>query len=517
MAAERLSVRKIKEILRLGAEGLSNRAIASSVGIGHTTVAEYRRRAHAARLTWDRCRDWTQAELEARLFPATAPSSVQRPQPDWPKINKELRRKAVTLQLLWEEYKQTHPDGYQYSQFCEHYRRWARTLKVVMRQTHRAGEKVFVDYAGMTVPVVEPESGEVRPAQVFVGVLGASSFTYAEATWTQDLSDWIGSHVRMYEFFGGVPAVTVPDNLKSGVKHACFYEPDINPSYQELAAHYGTVVLPARVRRPRDKAKVEAGVLLVERWILARLRDRSFFGLSELNGEIASLLDVLNDRPFQKLDGTRRTLYTTLDRPALRPLPPVRYEYAQWKKVRVNIDYHVEVLGHYYSVPHALVRKQLDVRVASSTVEILDGGRRVAAHARSHRRGGYTTDPAHMPSSHRNHLEWSPSRLIRWGKQIGPSTGSIVQRILESRPHPEQGYRSCLGLLRLDKRYSAERLEAACARGLAIGALSYRSIRSILEKGLDQLPPEEPTSVSLPTDHANVRGPEYFLAEVHGD
>lgn len=321
----------------------------------------------------------------------------------------------------------------------------------------------------------------------------------------------------MYEYFHGVPAVTVPDNVKSAVKHACFYEPDINPTYHELATHYDTVVLPTRTAKPRDKAKVEAGVLLVERWILAKLRKHTFFSLDELNREIHRLLDLLNDRPFQKLEGSRRSLYEALDRPALRPLPPVRYEYARWKKARVNVDYHIEVFGHYYSVPHALHRKQVDVRITGSTIEVLFGGRRVAAHVRDDRRGAHTTDPAHMPRAHRYQLEWSPSRLIRWGRQTGPHTGMVVERILESRRHPEQGYRSCLGLLRLGARYSPARLEGACTRALAIGALSYRSVRSILEKGLDRISLDEQTSLTLPTHHANVRGPDYFRVAHNGD
>jgi transposase len=508
-------VRKIKEILRLAAQGLSNRVIGKSVGIGHTTVAEYRRRVAAAALSWELCREWTESELEARLFPQPVPANVMRAQPDWATVHRELRRKGVTLQLLWLEYKEVHPDGYQYSQFCELYRRWSGTLTVVMRQVHRAGEKVFVDYAGQTVRVIDRETGEVREAQIFVGVLGASNFTYAEATWSQELSDWIGAHVRMYEYFGGVPTVTVPDNLKSGVKHASFYEPDINPTYLELATYYDTVVIPTRVKRPRDKAKAEAGVLLVERWILARLRKHTFFTLEELNRAIRRLLDLLNDRPFQKLEGSRRTLFETLDRPALRPLPPVRYEYAQWKKARVNIDYHVEILRHYYSVPYQLCRKEVDVRIATTTIEILFAGRRVAAHKRSQRRGAYTTDPAHMPSAHRKHLEWSPSRLIRWGQEIGPHTALLVERILESRRHPEQGYRSCLGLFRLGERYAPTRLEAACSRALTIGALSCRSVKSILEKGLDQIPLDEQTAFALPAEHVNVRGPDYYLTTNH--
>jgi transposase len=349
-------------------------------------------------------------------------------------------------------------------------------------------------------------------------VLGASSYTYAEALQSQELPEWIAAHVRMYEFFGGVPRLTVPDNLKAGVRQACFYEPDINPTYQELAAHYGTTVLPTRVAKPRDKAKVEVGVQVVERWILARLRNHTFFSFAELNQEIRRLLDVLNDRPFQKIEGSRRTLFESLDRPALHPLPEVRYEYAQWKKARVNIDYHIDVLGHYYSVPHTLVRESVDVRISRGTVEVFHDGRRVAAHVRGRRKGGFTTEASHRPKAHQKHLEWTPSRLVRWAEQTGPSTAQLVEQILADRPHPEQGYRACLGLLRLGQRHGADRLEAACRRALSIRGTSYRSVKSILQSGLDRIPLQSSqTTLALPQEHENVRGADYYATPATGE
>lgn len=385
-----------------------------------------------------------------------------------------------------------------------------------MRQTHRAGEKLFTDYAGQTVPVVDRATGEVRQVNIFVAVLGASNYTYAEASWSQDLPSWISAHCRAFEFFGGVPEILVPDNPKSAVSHPSRYEPDINPTYQEMAAHYGTVVIPARPRKPRDKAKVEAGVLLVERWILAALRDRTFFKLGELNQAIAEKLDKLNNKPFQKLDGTRRSLFETLDKPALKPLPPKRYEFAQWKKARVNIDYHVEVDHNYYSVPYQLVREQVDVRLTSTTVEVLHKGQRVFSHPRSYGKGHYATDKKHMPMAHQKHLEWSPSRIIQWANTVGPNTAKLVQTILNSKPHLEHGYRGCIGIIRMGNLYSAERMEAAAQRALSFGTLSYRSVKSILEKGLDRIPPAEPTDMEPVTHHTNVRGVDYYSDKEEG-
>jgi transposase len=423
---------------------------------------------------------------------------------------RELRRKGVTLSLLWHEYKAAHPEGFQYSWFCDQYRAWAGKLDVVMRQEHRAGEKLFVDYAGQTVEVVDRHTGEVRQAQIFVAVLGASNYTYAEATWTQQLPDWIGAHVRAFEFLGGTSEVVVPDNLRSGVSKAHRYEPDLNPTYAELARHYGVAVLPARARRPRDKAKAEVAVQMVERWILAVVRHRSFFSLAELNREIARLLERLNTRPFKKLPGSRRALFEQLDRPALRPLPAQPYVFAEWKKVRVNIDYHVEVDGHYYSVPYPLVRKQLEARFTARTVECFYKGQRVASHLRSPLKGRHTTVGEHMPASHRHYAEWTPQRLIRWAEKTGPATAAVIQTIIERRVHPQQGFRSCLGILRLGKGFGEERLEAACRRALRLGACSYKSIESILRQGLDRKALPEPQEQELSIEHTNLRGSQYY-------
>ena len=381
----------------------------------------------AAGLGWPLPVGLSDVELERRLFPAPpALPRVARMVPDWSVLHQELRRPGVTLMLLWEEYRAAHPEGFGYSWFCEHYRAWAGKLDVVMRQTHRAGEKLFVDYTGQTVEVIEPTTWEVRAAQIFVAVLGASNYTYAEASWTQSLPDWIGAHVRAFQFLGGVPELVVPNNLVSGVHRAHRYEPDINPTYQELASHYGVAVVPDRVRRPRDKAKVEAGVQVVERLILAALRNRRFFSLSELNAAIATLLEQLNRCPFKKLPGSRREAFEHLDQPALQALPATPYVFATWKRVRVHIDYHVEVDGHYYSVPYALVKQSLEARLTATTVECFHKGQRVASHVRSHLKGRHTTVPEHMPKAHREYAEWSPQRLVRWAEQTGPATAALI-------------------------------------------------------------------------------------------
>jgi transposase len=474
-------------------------------------VADYLLRFEAAGLAWPAAAALDDATLEHKLFaPASPAPSAQRAVPDWRHVHQELRRKSVTLTLLWHEYKAAHPEGFQYSWFCDQYRAWSARLDVVMRQEHRAGEKLFVDYAGQTVEVVDRRTGEIRSAQIFVAVLGASSYTYAEATWTQQLPDWIGSHVRAFEFLGGVSELLVPDNLRSGVAKAHRYEPDLNPTYADLASHYGVVVLPARVRKPRDKAKAEAGVLLVERWILAVLRHRTFFSLAELNREIARHLERLNARPFKKLPGSRRALFEQLDRPALRPLPAQPFAFAEWKQVRVNIDYHVEIDGHYYSVPYQLVRKALEARYSERTVEVFHQGRRVASHPRSHLKGRHTTLPEHMPAAHRSYAEWTPQRLIRWAEQNGPATAGMVQTILERRAHPQQGFRSCLGIMRLGKRFGEERLEAACRRALTLNACSYKSIESILRQGLDGQAVPEQQELDLVLEHENIRGADYY-------
>ena len=513
-------MRKIREVLRLDSLGLKQRQIARGCSIGQSTVSEYLKAAEAAQLNWSEVAEWDEARLAAAMLrkaPAQ-PKVSHRPAPEFASIRTELRRhKHLTLQLLWEEYRANHSDGYGYSRFCELYRRWDRKQEVVLRQEHRAGEKLFVDYAGQTIAVQDPATGEVREAQLFVSVLGASNYTYAEATWTQGLGDWIGSHMRAFEFYNGVTEIVVPDNLKSGVTKACRYEPDVNLTYEEMARHYGVAVVPARPRKPRDKAKVEAGVLLVERWILAAIRKRTFFSLGELNEAIAELLVRLNEHPFRKREGSRQSLFETLDRPALKPLPAERYQHGEWKTVRVNIDYHVEFDRHCYSVPYQLIQQQVEIRATATTVEIFHKGTRVASHARSHAAHRCTTTHEHRPKAHQRHLEWTPSRIVEWSSKIGPETARVVDRILDGKPHPEQGYRSCLGIIRLGKKYPHARVEAAAHRALAFNVCSYKSLKSILENHLDGQAPETAPESRPPADHPNLRGPGYYDTDEEPD
>lgn len=510
MPRPRTAMRKIRDLLRLKFESkLSNRQIRDALGVPLTTVADQLYRAAAAGLSWPLPEDLDDAALEAMLF-KPAPALSSRPVPDWNRVHQELKRSEMTLALLWVEYKEQHPDGYQYSQFCEYYRRWQRQLDVVLRHEHRAGKKLFVDFAGRRIPIYEPDRQRVvLEAEVFVAVLGASNFTYAEALPSQELPHWIAGHVHAFEYFGGVPEIVVPDNLRSGVSKAHRYEADLNRTYEEMATHYRVAVIPARVHRPRDKAKVEVGVQIVERWIVARLRRQRFHSLGELNLAIRGLLEWLNDRPFKKLEGSRRRLFDDLERPLLRALPAEPYKLGTWRTARVNIDYHVELERHYYSVPYQLTRQQVDARLSATTVEIFFKGRRVASHRRSFKKGGFTTDPAHMPAAHRRHLEWTPSRIVSWAKQTGPATAELAHAILESRPHPEQGYRSCMGIIRLGERYGQERIEAACQRALAARALSCRSVESILKTGLDRQP-LTPGPARVHRHHANLRGPTYY-------
>ena len=512
MPAERLTMRKIREVFRLKFDcELSNRKIAKSFHIARSTVAEYLFRFQQAALSWPLPQDLDDVQLEQLLYPPPpAPFASVRPLPDCNYIHCELRKKGVTLSLLWQEYKEQNPHGYQYSQFCHLYRQWAAKIDPVMRQEHRAGEKMFVDYTGQTVPVYDLHTNQMREAQIFVAVLGASNYTYAEATWSQSLPDWIGSHSRAFAFFGGVPKVVVPDNLKSAVSKASFYDPDINPTYLDMADHYGTAVIPARVRKPKDKAKVEVAVQVVERWILARLRNRQFFSLRQLNQAIAKLLEDLNNKPFQKLPGSRKSAFESMDRPALNPLPSQAYQFAEWKKATVNVDYHIEVDRHYYSVPHTLIKKKIDVRITNNTIECFYKSKRVASHIRSYHKGRHSTVKEHMPRSHQKWAEWTPQRFIRWAAKIGPHTQSLIENVLNSRAHPQQGFRSCLGILRLAKSYGNDRLEAACRRAVDIGGTSYRSVQSILKHNLDQKPLPDQSAKSPPIEHINIRGARYY-------
>lgn len=511
MAQESLSMRKIEEILRLKYNvRLSHRAIAKSCSVSTSTVSEYVTHAKAAGLSWPLPEGISDEQLEALLFPDRGMVSGQRiPQPDWKYIQKELKRKGVTLSLLWVEYRQEHVDGYGYSQFCHRYRQWANQLDPVMRQKHKAGEKMFVDYAGQTVKVVDPQTGESRESQVFVATLGASNYTYAEAHWQQDLPNWIGAHVRALEYFGGVPELLVPDNLKAGVTSPNLYEPDLNPTYLDLACHYGTAVVPTRVRKPQDKAKVEVGVQVVERWILARLRDHQFFSLFDLNQAIQKLLFDLNRREMKHLGQSRLEIFEELDKPALAPLPETPYEFALWKKARVHIDYHVSFDKHFYSVPYALIGKQVDIRATENTVEIFHQRQRAASHRRSDAKGRYSTINEHMPPAHKYYSEWSPERFLHWAEEIGEHTTELISRVLDARRHPQQAYRTCLGILGLAKRYPGLRVEAACRRANIAGIRSYKGVLNILKNKLDQCELTSAASEPLPR-HTNIRGENYY-------
>ena len=515
MPNRRLSVRKIKEILRLKYDcSISEREISRSCQVSRSTVADYLRRAAAARLTWTEVSLLSETQLEERLFPTEhIPSSVKRPPPDCEYIYNQLRKYQkfnLTLSQLWLEYKDHHPDGYQYTQFCELYWRWRKKLDYCMRQEHRGGEKLFIDYSD-GLSIVDTLTGELRLTQLFVAVWGASNYTYVEATLSQTLPDWIGSHGRAFEYFNSVPHVLVPDNLKSGISKACKYEPDLNPTYTEMAEHYGCAVLPARPRKPRDKAKVENGVLIAQRWILAVLRHRTFYSLAELNAAIRQCLECLNTRPLRRAKKSRRGLFETIDRPNALPLPQRLYEYAEWYKARVQLNYHIEVDHHHYSVPYQLLHERLDIRMTATVVEAFRKGERIAAHVRSHVGNGYTTLPEHMPAEHRFYAEWNPARFIQWAGKTGESTARLIEKILATRPYPEQGYKACLGIINLARDYEPVRVEAAARRALKYKTFSYRSMKAILFAGLDRQPDnaEQPEIPGL-LPHRNIRGQEYY-------
>ena len=456
--------------------------------------------------SWDAVEGMSEEALEDRLYGRRVAPGTARPLPDPAHIHAERKRPGVTLELLHLEYLDANPNGYRYTAFCDHYRRWLVKQRLSMRQVHIAGEKMFPDYSGKRPEVVDGVTGEAKPVELFVAVLGASSLTYAEATRSQQSVDFIQSHIRAFEYWGGVPRAVVPDQLKSGVTEACRYEPRIQRTYEEMARHYGTAVVPARPARPKDKAKVERAVQVAQRWILARLRNETFFTLDALNVRIAELLEELNARKMRLYGASRRELFERIEKAALMPLPTERFSYAEWKKVRVNIDYHVAVEGHFYSAPYELVREEMEARISATTVELYRRGERVTSHLRSSVPGRYTTKHEHMPKAHQKHLEWTPSRIVHWAASIGPKTKELAEAILADRPHPEMGYRSCLGILRLGKRYGPERLEAACARAVAVRARSYRHVDAILKRGLDSAP--------LPTEAAS-RTPTAGRARKH--
>jgi transposase len=515
MATERLSMRQLREVLRLYYEmRLSNRAIARSCSISSSTVSDYLCRAKLAKLGWPLADEMDDERLEKLLFPEERCPVENRPEPDYGRIHVELRRKHVTLLLLWQEYREAHPDGLQYSQFCARYREWAARLNPTMRQTHRAGEKVFVDFSGDGLIISGPSGGESRKAVLFVAVLGASNLTYVEPVLTQDLPTWLGCHVRAFEYFGGVSEIVVPDNPKVAVIKPNLYEPELNRSYAELARHYGVAIIPARSRKPRDKAKVEQGVLLAERWILAKLRNHTFFSLDEAKLAIHELVKALNARPMRRIQKSRRELFEELEKSTLKPLPAQPYELDQWARFKVNIDYHVAFEDHFYSVPYALIHEIVELRATETTIELFFKGRRVASHVRSREKNKWTTNIEHMPPSHRAHAEWTPSKIFEFAKKIGPNTEAVTQKIMQCKTHRGQGYRACLGIIRLREDYADERIEAACARAFRFSACSYKSIVAILKNNLDRLDEKavedrKASCEALPI-HDNIRGADYY-------
>jgi len=509
MAKRKLTMRKIKEIIRLKKElGLSDRQVARSLKISHSTVPSYLKRIEVSGLEWSAIKEMSEEEIMTKLFPDKQKRKQQRSEPDWQKVDKELSKKGVTRMLVWQEYLEENPEGYSYSQFCELYSRWVKKQdKPVLRQPAKAGEKVQVDYAGLTMQIIDPHTGEIHKAEIFVGVIGASGLIYTEAHWNQSLAHWTQAHVRMFNFFGGVPEIIIPDNLKAGVTSPCYYEPDTNPTYHELAEHYGVAVIPARVRRPRDKGLAENAVLQVERWVLAPLRNQKFFSLYDLNQAMRELLKRLNQRKRSDNGYSRQELFEELDKPELRPLPERPFEYTEVKYAKVHIDYHVTYKKHHYSVPYAYCRKKVLIRATEHILEIYHQYRRIASHPR-YDKYGYSTLKEHMPDNHRWYLEWSPDRFLKWAGKYGESTQALISLVLNSRRHPQQAYRSCLGIMKLGETHSAERLEQSCDLALKMETYSYKAIKNILKNKMGML--DEEISQKEPVSHKHVRGKNYY-------
>lgn len=507
----RLSMRKISEVFRQRYElRRSYRDIAKSLNISLSTIYDYLARAKTANISWPLPEGMSEQELYDQLFlPVTGPS-VQRPLPEWEKVHQELRKKGMTLRLLWREYRDVHTNGLGYTQFCGRYRDYVKTITPVMRQVHKAGEKTFVDYAGMTVPWIDPATGEIHEAQIFVGALGASQLMFVEATATQQIPDWIQSHVRMWEYFGGVSEIVVPDNLKSGVTKAHRYDPDVNANYQHLSEHYSFAIVPARVNQAKDKAKVENAVGITERQILAPMRHMTFTSIGEINAAIKPRLEAVNNQSFQKMETSRRELFESVDKPALKPLPAERYQYADWGYAKIHIDYHFVFDHHYYCVPYQYIHHHVQIRATSKTVECFYQGKRIAVHVRSHVRYGYTTLKEHMPPAHLAHAEWSPERMKRWANKMGENTSRYIDRMIATRAFPQQAFRACLGLLRLGKQFGEKRLEKACEMALSVGATRYQQVESILKKRLDTLQHSHEQNDSVIPDHENIRGSNYY-------
>ncbi len=508
-------MRKMKEIVRLSTSGLSHRQIARSLNISKGTVGDYLKRARETGLDWTSVQELEGKKLKEVL--TTERSSKKYAHPDCQWIYQELKHKGVTLKLLHEEYQRQFPDNhYFYTQFCHYYRQWRCKKDLSIRQDYKAGDQLFIDYAGPTVPIIDSKTGKTKEASIFIAALGASNYVYVEATWDQKLPNWIGSHVRAFEHFGGVPALLVPDNLKQGVSNACHYDPDLNPAYAEMAAHYNVAIMPARPYSPRDKSKVEGSVLIVERWILARLRHRVFYNLEELNSTLRDLRDKLNKEPFQKLPGCRLSQFKEIDRPALKPLPVKPYVYAVFKRKRAGKDYHVEVDKHFYSVPYSYACEEVEVRITAHIIEVYKNGQRIASHEHK-KKPGFTTLPVHQPKNHRLHTQWTVEGSLKWAGHIGEYTHQLLSGLFNGKTHCHQQYRLFLGFIKLGRCFGEKRLEAACHHTLKQGAGTYKRIKAVLEKGLDRQPLPELSQEQRPIQHSNIRGPAYYQQGVNHD
>lgn len=518
MSRKRTELRRIREILRLHHElEYSDREIARAYKMSHTTVSKICTAVHEAGYTWPLSDEVDNNLLQQICYPRKSHSMSKHPQPNWEGIWKQMQRKGMTLRLQWLRYKDKHSDGYQYSQFCEYYNRWCKKKNVSMHQEHRAGVNTEVDYAGSTLPLTDPLTGVVKQVPVFVSALGVSGLLYAEATLSMKLPDWIGSHMRMFEFYGGATEILIPDNPKTGVKRPCRYDPDIQRTYENMVRHYGAVVIPARVRKPKDKPQAERGVQEVLRWIIVLLQEREFFTLEEMNESIFDELEKINNKPFTVREGSRRSVFEDLDKPLLRPLPSEHFTFEEWKKVKVHIDYHVQIDYNKYSVPYVLAGQKLTARITGATVELFNGEKRVASHMRELTgRNRYSTHVKHMPENHVKHLKMTPDKIMRWAVRVGSHASEMAETILKRREHPAQGYRVILGIMGLSRKYGEERLEKACGMALRINSLRLKDVKLILQKELDLNQFDGEDKEDEPIMHKNIRGEEFYAKEGYG-
>jgi transposase len=514
MPGKRISMKKVHEILRLSMEeGWSQREISNSVHLGKTTVQRVLQKVGDSGLTWQQLKGMSEIQLiETVLYPPRRlPSQTKKPLPDWTQVRKQLLEKGVTLMLVWMDYKHDHPDGLQYSQFCSSYKAWLKSADLTLRHRHVAGDKLFVDFSGLKVPWLHLPSGEIQEASIFVAVLGASNMTFVQAVANESLPSWISAHVDAFAFFEGAPQAIVPDNLRSGVARACRYDPDTNPTYHSLAEHYGTTVMPTRARKPRDKAKVEVGVQIVQRWVLAQLRRQTFTSLQEINDAICPLLKHLNSKVMRRYGVSRQQLWQETEKAALRPLPSEPFEIPIWKTAKVNIDYHVEFERRYYSVPFSAVGTQVLIKATRQLVRIFQGDAVLASHPRLEGPlGQFQTLAEHMPPRHTAYLKWTPERILEWAESTGPSTKSYCQEVIAHRKHPEQGFRACLGILRLGQKFSAERLEEVCSQALGMKVYSYRVIERLLQERAKSQPRKRTRPQTELPHHENIRGSSYY-------